>query len=100
MGYGDWPKNLEKLKPEQIFDIDQKGVATEVGKIVYQKNIVFANYPGREFEYVVEGKVRYSGRVRLILAGDRLYQMIVIFMTANPHSADREIFFNSFRVQD
>jgi hypothetical protein len=99
VGYGDWPKNLKKLKPEQIFDIDQKGVATEVGKIVYQRNIEFTNYPGREFEYVVEGKVHYSGRVRLILVDDRLYAMIVIFLTANPHTTDRDIFFNSFSLQ-
>src|ERR1700722_12035863 len=91
VGYGDWPKNLRKLKPEQIFDIDQKGVATEVGKIVYQKNIEFANYPAREFEYVVVGKVNYSGRVRLILVGDRLYYLIVVFLTANPHTSDRDV---------
>jgi hypothetical protein len=99
VNYTDLPKNLEKLKPEQLLDISQKAVGIEVGKIVYQKNIEFANYPGREFEYVVDGKVKYSGRVRLILVADRLYQMIVIFLTANPHTADRETFFNSFSVQ-
>jgi hypothetical protein len=100
VGYGDWPKNLERLKPEQIFDIDQKGVATEVGKIVYQKDIEFENHSSREFEYVVDGKVRYSGRVRLILVSDRLYQLMVIFLTANPHTTDRDIFFSSFRLQN
>src|SRR6185312_5938842 len=87
VNYSDLPKNLEKLKPEQIFDISQKAVGTEVGKIVYQKDIAFANYPGREFEYAVDGKIKYSGRVKLILVGDRLYQMIVIFLTADPHTA-------------
>jgi hypothetical protein len=100
VNYSDLPKNLERLNPEQKFDISQKAVAAEVGKIVYQKNIEFANFPCREFEYVVEGKVNYSGRVRLILVGDRLYQMIVIFLTTNPHTADRDTFFNSFRLQN
>ncbi len=100
VGYGDWPKSLEKLKPEQIFDIDQKGVASDVGKIVYQKDTKFENYPVREFEYVVGGKVVYSGRVRLILVGDRLYQMIVIFLPVNQDLTDREIFFNSFQIQN
>jgi len=37
VNYSDLPKNLEKLKPEQKFDISQKSVGTEVGRIVYQK---------------------------------------------------------------
>ncbi len=100
VSYIDYSKILEKIKPEQQFDIYESGVADEVGKIVYQKDIKFANYPGREFEYVVEGKVNYSGRVRLIFVGERLYQMIVNFLPANPHPTDRETFFNSFRLQN
>jgi hypothetical protein len=100
VNYSNLPKILVRLKPEQIFDIDQKGVAAEVGKIVYQKDIEFENHPGREFEYVVEGKVHYSGRVRLILVGDSLYQLIVIFLTTNPHTIDRDMFYNSFRLEN
>jgi hypothetical protein len=100
VNYSDLPKSLEMLKSEQKFDLSQKAVGAEVGKIVYQKKFEFENYPGREFEYVVDGKVNYSGRVRLILVGDRLYQMIVIFLTANPHTADRDAFYNSFRLQN
>jgi len=100
VNYSDLPKNLEKLKPEQKFDLSQKSVAKEFGKIVYQQNQKFRDYPGREFEFVAGGKANYSGRVRLILVNDRLYEMIVIFLTANPHTADRDTFFNSFRLQN
>jgi hypothetical protein len=100
VNYSSLPKILEKLKPEQMFDISQKAVAAEVGKIVYKKDIEFENHPGREFEYVVEGKVHYSGRVKLIRVGDSLYQLIVIFLTSNPHSIDRDMFFNSFQLKN
>lgn len=100
VNYGDWRGKRGKLEPEQVFDLYQKGVAADVGKVVYQRDTEFENYPGREFEYVVTGKVNYSGRVRLVLVGDRLYQMVVIFLPVNPHPADQKIFFNSFRLQD
>jgi hypothetical protein len=98
--YSDLPKNLERFKPEQKFDISQKAVGAKLGKIVYQKNIEFANYPGRDFEYAVDGKIKYSGRVRLILVGDRLYGLIVIFWTGDPHTADRDTFLSSFRLHN
>jgi hypothetical protein len=100
VSYIDYSKIVKKIKPEQQFDVYESGVAGKVGKIVYQKDIKFANYPGREFEYVVEGKINYLGWVRLIFVGERLYQMIVIFLPANPHPTDRETFFNSFRIQN
>jgi len=97
VNYGDYPKGLEKLKPEQQFDICQSGVAGKVGKIVYQKDLKFGDYPARDFEFVAGGKANYSGRIRLILTGERLYQIVVIFLTGNPHPTDGDIFLNSFR---
>ena len=98
VNYCDYPKIVEKLKPEQQFDISQAGVAKAFGQIVYQQNVKFGEYPGRDFEFVAGGKANFSGRVRLIFANGRLYQLMVIFLTANPHSADRDIFFNSFKI--
>lgn len=93
-------KNLKKFSARQKFDLSQSAVAREVGRIVYQKDITVEGCPSRDFEYVVVGKVNYSGRIRLILKNDRLYQLIVIFLTANPHPVDRDTFFNSFRLNN
>jgi hypothetical protein len=97
---GDYPKNLEKLKPEQQFDICQSGVTGKIGKIVSQRDVKAGDYPSRDIEFIAGGKANYSGRIRLILANKRLYQIMVIFLTVDPHPADRDIFFNSFRVQN
>jgi hypothetical protein len=100
VNYGDYPKSLNKMKPEQQFDICQSGVAREIGKIIYQTNLQFENYPARDLEFVAGGKANYSGRMRLILVNERIYQLVVIFLTTNPHPADREIFFGSFHIQN
>jgi hypothetical protein len=98
VNYGDYPKSLKKLKPEKQFDIYQSGVADAIGKIVYQKDAKFEDYPARDFEFVAGGKANYSGRVRLILVDERLFQLMIIFLTKNPHQNDFKIFFDSFAV--
>ena len=100
VNYCDYPKVVEKLTPEQQFDSSQAGVAKALVEILYQQNNKFENYPARDFEFVARGKANFSGRVRLILKNDKLYQIMVVFLTANPHSADRDTFFNSFRLQN
>jgi hypothetical protein len=97
--YSVFPKILEKLTPAQKYDICQAAVGRDVGKIVFQKDILIEGYPAREFEYDVVGKVNYSGRVELLLVNDRLYQLIFIFLTGYPHPPDRDLFFNSLRFQ-
>jgi hypothetical protein len=98
VNYCDYPESL-KLTPNQQFDLSQAAVSKKFGKIVFQKDLKLGDDPGREFEFVVDGKGNFSGRVRIILAEKRLYQMMVIFLTVNPHPADRATFFNSFKIQ-
>jgi hypothetical protein len=99
VGYCDYPENL-KLTSNQQFDAGQASITKKFGKIVFQQNIKFEDYPARDFEFVAGGRANFSGRVRLILKNDRLYQIMVIFLTANPHPSDRDVFFNSFRLQN
>jgi hypothetical protein len=104
VNYCDYPeeviRRLGKFTPQQQFDFSQSDVVkVGGGKIVYQKDITIEGYPARDFEFVTGGKANYSGRVRLILLNGRLYQLIVIFLTANPHPKDWDIFFNSFQFQ-
>lgn len=102
VNYTDYPKalqkNLEELGPEKQFDLSQATVAAAFGKIVNQRDIKFRDFPGREFEFVAGGKANFSGRVRLILVNDRLYQIMVIFLARNPHPDDFKIFFASFSI--
>jgi hypothetical protein len=97
VSYCDYPEKL-KLTPNQQFDLSQAAVAKKFGEIVFQQDIKLGDNLGREFEFAVRGKGNFSGRVRIILAEKRLYQMMVIFLTVNPHPADRATFLNSFKI--
>ncbi|HXR47868.1 MAG TPA: hypothetical protein VN784_10550 [Candidatus Limnocylindrales bacterium] len=102
VNYADYPKalqkNLEKLGPQKQFDLSQAAVAAAFGKIVSQRDIKFRDFPGREFEFIAGGKANFSGRVRLIVVNQRLYQIMVIFLTRNPHPDDFKVFFASFSI--
>jgi hypothetical protein len=75
-------------------------VAKQMGQTVFQQEMKISNFPAREYEYVAGGKANFSVRVRLILVGSRVYQILAIFLTANPHPVARAIFFNSFQLQN
>ncbi len=102
VNYADYPKalqiNIERLGPQKQFDLSQAAVAAAYGKIVSQRDIKFGDFPGREFEFVAGGKANFSGKVRLILVNHRLYQIIIIFLTRNPHPDDFKVFFSSFSI--
>jgi hypothetical protein len=73
-------------------------VANSQGKVTYEQESKFRDYPAREFEYVAGGKANYSTRMKLILVGDRVYEIYVIFLTQNPYPQERMAFFNSFSL--
>jgi hypothetical protein len=104
VGYGDSPifTNKEIAENPQAFLKKSQGIiiSNEMARVVFQQEAVFGNYPAREFEYAAGGKANYSVRVKWILVGSRIYQIYVVFLTANPHTADRDVFFNSFRLQN
>jgi len=102
VNYTDYPealqKNLERLGPQQQFDLSQAAVAKRFGNILNQSDTTLGDNPGREFEFVAGGKANFSGQVRLFLVHQRLYQIMVIFLTQNPHPKDFKIFFDSFAL--
>ncbi len=102
VSYEDSPvfAKMAKLQnPQQFLEKAQAiTVLNEFGKVVYQREMEFGDYPVREFEYAAGGKANYSARIREILVGERIYQIYVVFLTANPHTEDRDIFFNSLRL--
>ena len=100
--YADIPPAADLKNPTYLFDRAQAMEANQngSGKIVFQQEIKLENYSGREFEFAAGGKANYSGRVRILLVGRRLYVLTVVFLTRNPHPEDRANFFNSFKLQN
>lgn len=104
IGYGDNPifeRAVIAQDPEGFFNKAESILASnEMARIVFQQEMKFGNCPAREFEYAAGGKANYSVRVKWILDKGRIYQIYVVFLTANPHSLDQQTFFNSFRLQN
>jgi len=98
VNYSDIPQSANLRDPQKFFDRSQALTAGEKGKILFQQEIKLGNSPGREFKFSKGGKSNYSGRVRLFLVGHRLYELVAIYLTINPHPVEREAFFNSFSL--
>jgi hypothetical protein len=87
-----------KKDPQEFLKKAENLSLPEAARIVFEQQSIFDGYPAREFEYAVGEKGNYSVRYKMILAGERFYVLYVIFLTANPHPADRAIFFNSLSL--
>jgi hypothetical protein len=98
INYNDIPPKLNLSNPEPLFDGGQSATIGETGAITTQRSMKFKGYPAREFEFKAGGKANYSGKVRLILVGRRLYNLVTVFLTENPHASDAEKFFDSFSI--
>ena len=102
-GYSDSPMFAMAAKisdPQEFLEKSQSLMVSNVrGKVVYQRASTFNDFPAREFECVAGGKANYSTRVKYILAGQRIYQIYVVFLTADPYPRECATFFNSFRIQ-
>ncbi|MGA3285460.1 MAG: hypothetical protein ABSD57_13515 [Verrucomicrobiota bacterium] len=102
VGYSDSPifSKMAKLPdPQEFLKKSQSLLVSEAkGKVVFEQESKFEDYPAREFEYVAGGKANYSVRVKYMLVGPRVYQIYVVFLTANPYPEERAIFFNSFKI--
>jgi hypothetical protein len=101
VGYSEYPSTIKLLAGSEAFDKTEAAVVDKAsGKVIFQQDLMFGNYPAREYEYVAGGAANYSGRVKIIIIGQRVYQIATIFLTANPHPKDREFFFNSLQIQN
>jgi hypothetical protein len=98
VNYSDNPEPAKKLTTSQQFDAGMGGVENKLGKITSYHDFSFGTYPAREFNFTGRGKANFSGTVRLILASGRLYQIMVVFLTKDPHQDDFKVFFDSFSI--
>jgi hypothetical protein len=67
------------------------------GRVVSHEEMEVDNYPATEFEITLDDQL--SSKIRLILTGQRAYELTVVFLTAQPHPDVCEAFFNSFSLQ-
>jgi len=102
VGYSDSPIffKMAKLPDPQEFlkKSESLAVLEAKGKVVFEQESKFQDFPAREFEYATGGKANYSVRVKYILVGERVYEIYVVFLTTNPYPEERTVFFNSFKI--
>jgi hypothetical protein len=91
---------MSKLPDPQAFlkQTQSLMVSEHKGKIAFEQELQLQNFPAREFEYAAGGKANYSVRMKLILAGKRVYEIYVVFLTTSPYPEERTTFFNSFKI--
>lgn len=102
VGYADFPFDLSKQTPESIsglFDSVRDGqLQSGQGKLLAEREIQIAGYPGREIKYQEpDGLI---GRSRMYAVAGRLYQVLVLVAPSKEKYLTRSIegFFNSFQL--
>jgi len=98
--YSDLPRSIENtqaLGSTAFFDALQD-VGLKVlgkGRLVYSKDGQFASCPMREILFEAEEK-QATCHLRIIMAGLRMYQLIVVYSTGLDAAQDTDTFFKSF----
>jgi hypothetical protein len=90
--YTDFGISLTQVDPKEFFDGAAEGLTSDGGRILENKNITMAGVPGREVKYV-DGQ-GISATVRMLLLGDRFYQLHAI----TKQETDAKKFFDSFQI--
>jgi len=91
---------IKNGKAQKVLKTSESLLVNEVeGKVLFEHETTFENFPSREFGYKAGGKANYSLRVKYIMVGRRVYSVIAVFHAGNPYPEDRETFFNSFHLQ-
>jgi hypothetical protein len=100
VNYSDFPEVvLQASSVDMLLRNAQAGaMASSGGSLVEEKELQFAGNPAREFSFrgTEEGK-KISARCRLILVGNRLYQLLYMG-TGDIGLTGGEQFFNSFKL--
>ena len=97
VGYSDNPmfaKMANLSDPQNFLKMSQfLTISNCQGKVVYERDEEFRDYTAREFEYAAGGKANYSVRMKYVLAGERFYEMYVVFLTTAPCPQEQLAFF-------
>lgn len=92
----DYPKaGIARASTQKLLDSVRDGLVYQTkGRLVSDKPITLANFPGRDQEIVGANGTHY--RIRLVWAGARLYQIMAV--TPGEPRPDASIFFDSFKI--
>lgn len=100
VGYADYPEEAVKdPEPQKMLDGARDGALSNVrGELVDETVLDFQGYPARELE--IDVPRRGTVRARLIIVGNRLYQMMVISPSDNILYEKGTEFFDSFEITE
>jgi hypothetical protein len=100
ISYTDFPEDsVDPDDTDAFFERVQGGiVGSSKGKVTSSKNTKFQKkYPARDVKYTVP-TIKGTGRVRMILIGDRLYQLMALGNDEFMESEEIDFYFNSFKL--
>lgn len=94
--YSDYPKaGIARLTAAKLLDAARDGLVFQSkGTLISEQPFKLGKLAGREHEIKGEDGMRY--RIRLLLVGNRLYQLTA--MARPPARADEDRFFGSFQL--
>jgi len=92
----DYPKaGVAKVNPQKLLDGARDGLVYQTkGRVVDDKHITLANFPGRDLEIMNGEGTHY--RVRLVWVETRLYQLMTV--TPGKPQPSANVFFDSFQI--
>lgn len=100
ISYTDFPEGtVDADDTDAFFERVQGGIiGSGKGKLTSSKNTKFQKkYPARDIRYTVP-TIKGTGRVRMVLVGDRLYQLMALGNEEFMGSEDVDFYFNSFKL--
>lgn len=92
----DYPKaGVSRANPQKLLDGARDGLMVQTqGRMVSEKRITLANFPGRDLEIMGGEGTHY--RARLVWVETRLYQVMAV--TPGKPRPDASVFFDSFQI--
>jgi hypothetical protein len=95
--YIDYPQRLHISPTAQFFEGARNGALGKGGKLLQERPISIEGYEGREIQ-VEQGSSKAFIIDRYFLAGNRLYQVMVVVPSENQSSTNIPFFLNSFSL--
>ena len=92
----DYPKaGVSKSNPQKLLEAVRDGLVYQTkGRMISDKHITLANFPGRDIEIMGGEGSHY--RVRLVWVETRLYQIMAV--TLGKPRPEANVFFDSFQI--
>ena len=97
--YGDYPEALMASGDrEMLLDAARDGAVGNIrGTLLGERAVSLGGHPGRELQ-VLSSDGRLALQIRIYLANNRQYQVVAVTPKETRSTADRDRFFDSFRL--